>query len=158
MLGAIQKWLERLNQKKTPAQEVVLTKNPFASLSADQGETPPDEPESTRATVTNSVDSMLSDPSNLEDVGVNLHGSEVLQCGEIVDQSGDTKVEIAAIDLEEINVTYHVESAPASPTDPKRFDNNNCPEDVAPAANQDLDDVLAEQLNDKSIDLIPYDV
>ncbi|GAA0175808.1 hypothetical protein LIER_28911 [Lithospermum erythrorhizon] len=91
-------------------------------------------------------------------VGVDLHGSEVLQCGEIVDQCGDTKVEIEAIDLEEINVTYHVESAPTSPTDPRRFDNNNYPEDVAPVTNQALDDVLAKQLIDKSLDHIPYDV
>ncbi|GAA0184824.1 hypothetical protein LIER_32112 [Lithospermum erythrorhizon] len=158
---AIQKWIERLNQRKTPAQEVVLTKHPFASLSVDQGEIQPEssEPDFTRAHVSHTSAASLSrDPSNLKDVGVSLHGSKVLQCGEIVDQSADTKVEIAAIDLAEINVTYHMESAPVSPKDPKRFDNNNCSEAVAPVDNQALEDVIAEELIDKSFDPIPYDL
>ncbi|GAA0144060.1 hypothetical protein LIER_04598 [Lithospermum erythrorhizon] len=83
---------------------------------------------------------MLRDPSNLEDIGVDVHGSEVLLCGE---QSGDTKVEIVAINLEEINVTFHVDSAPASPKGPKRFDNTTCSEDVAPADSFALEDDMA---------------
>ncbi|GAA0177619.1 hypothetical protein LIER_29728 [Lithospermum erythrorhizon] len=157
----IQKWIARLSQKRTPSQEVVLTKNPFASLSVDQDETQPDEPDLTtdpKGVDNYSAASLLSDPTNPTDVGVDLPGSEVLQSGEIVDQSGDTKVEIATIDLEEINVTYHVESAPSSPTDPKRFDNNISFEDVAPVANQALDDALVEQLIDSSLHPIPNDV
>ncbi|GAA0169219.1 hypothetical protein LIER_23749 [Lithospermum erythrorhizon] len=154
----IKKWMEKLNQKKTAAEEVVLTKNTFASLSVDQGEIQPEPNESVSAgdpMDKNNDVSLLSDSAEIEDNRVDVNGSEVNQCGEIVDQFGDTMTEIAAIDLEEINVTFHVDSALSSPKDPKRFD-NTCSEDVALEDHQALDDDMAVQLIDKSLGSIPY--
>ncbi|GAA0148503.1 hypothetical protein LIER_07926 [Lithospermum erythrorhizon] len=96
---------------------------------------------------------LLSDPAELHKDGGDHHvgeiGSKVNQCGEIVDQSGDTKVEIAAIDLAEINVSFHVDSAPSSPKDPERL-NITCFESVATKENPAPVEDMAEQHIDKS--------
>ncbi|GAA0153063.1 hypothetical protein LIER_11386 [Lithospermum erythrorhizon] len=96
----------------------------------------------------------MSDPAVLEDNHIGVNGSKVNQCGEIVGQSLDTKVEIASIDLAEINVTFHVGSAPSSPKDTKILD-NTCSENVAPEDNQALDEAMAEQLINESLPSLP---
>ncbi|GAA0142607.1 hypothetical protein LIER_42733 [Lithospermum erythrorhizon] len=102
---------------------------------------------------------LLSDPADLHKDGGDHHvgenGFEVHQCGEIVDQSGDMKVEIAAIDLTEINVPFHMDSAPSSPKYPERL-NITCSESVAPEENHALVEDMAEQHIDKSPEPFPH--
>ncbi|GAA0184793.1 hypothetical protein LIER_32081 [Lithospermum erythrorhizon] len=98
---------------------------------------------------------LMSEPADLIDNHVGVNGYEINQSGEIIGQSGDTKVEIAAIDLAEINVTFHVDSAPTSSKDPNLLD-NTCYEIVAPEDSQALVEDMAAQLIDKSLESIPY--
>ncbi|GAA0174300.1 hypothetical protein LIER_27721 [Lithospermum erythrorhizon] len=98
-----------------------------------------------------------TDPThrNGGDNHVGENGFEVHQCREIVDQSGDTKVRIAAIDVAEINVPFHVDSAPSSPKDPERL-NITCSESVGPEENYVLVEDMAEQHIDKSPEPFPH--
>ncbi|GAA0155292.1 hypothetical protein LIER_13053 [Lithospermum erythrorhizon] len=102
---------------------------------------------------------LLSDPTELHTVGGDQHvgenGSEVNQSREIVDQSGDTKVEIVTIDFAEINVLFHVDSAPSSPKDSKKL-NIICSESVFPEENHALVEDMAEQHIDKSPEPFPH--
>ncbi|GAA0185259.1 hypothetical protein LIER_32547 [Lithospermum erythrorhizon] len=156
--GVVKKWMEKLYLKNTTVEEVVTTKTLFASLLVEWGDTQPelDETVFVRDPKDKNEDALLmSDLADLEDNHAGVNGSEVNQCGEIVGQSADTKVEIAAIDLTEINVTFHVDTAPSSPKDPKRLDNTYS-ETVSPKDNQALGEDLAAQLIETSLDSIPY--
>ncbi|GAA0144994.1 hypothetical protein LIER_05292 [Lithospermum erythrorhizon] len=143
--------------KKNIVEEVVTTKNPFASLSVDKGDVQPELVESVNVGDSlhqnkNNDALLLSDPAEVDvdhpsnndpwhtDEGDNhdgVNGSEVNQCGEVVGQSGDAKVKITGIDLVEINMSFHVDSAPSSPKDPERLD-ITCSESVALEKNQAL--------------------
>ncbi|GAA0162930.1 hypothetical protein LIER_18920 [Lithospermum erythrorhizon] len=91
-----------------------------------------------------------TDEGDLHIQGGCLHGSDDDQCGEVVRQTGDTKVEVSATDFTDIHVAFHVVSAPFSP---KATGNLNiiCPESVALDENLALDLDANAQLIDKSL-------
>ncbi|GAA0162284.1 hypothetical protein LIER_39383 [Lithospermum erythrorhizon] len=175
--GVIQKWMQNLYQKKNVIEEVVQTKNPFASLSEDQVVNVQPEPTVGYITLIGASlhegekdhGLLSSEPAEFEDdttlhgetsamvlhrdEGDNLggvKGSGADQCGEVLSQFGDTKVEVAAINFAGINVTFHVDSAPPSPNAPERLD-IICPESVVQEENPALEEDVTAQHIDKSL-------
>ncbi|GAA0173775.1 hypothetical protein LIER_27323 [Lithospermum erythrorhizon] len=76
--GAVQKWMEKLYRNKTDVEEVVTTKNPFAMLSVDQGDTQleHDKIVSVRDPKDKNEDALLmSEPADLADNHVGMNGS-----------------------------------------------------------------------------------